>query len=59
MDAENIFECYARQAGWSQHSRESILLRYIENQNDAAGFADFLAQQVEEEEELAQEVEIK
>lgn len=52
MSGESIFEEYAQQAGWSAAVRAEILLRYIQDQQDEAGFEDFLRRQVVEEDEL-------
>jgi hypothetical protein len=52
--ADVLFEEYAARAGWSQATRETVLLRYIENQRGDDAFEDFLKRQVEEEEELGE-----
>lgn len=47
---DTTFYDYAERAGWTPSTQVCVLLRYIENQSDEAGFKDFLARQLEEEE---------
>lgn len=49
------FHDYAERGGWTTDTQVCVLLRYIENQGDEAGFKDFLARQLEEEESYGAE----
>lgn len=53
---DTTFYDYAERAGWTPGTQISVLLRYIENQGDEAGFKDFLDRQLEEEESLGAEL---
>lgn len=49
MSTETIFETTAASQGWTPVTQVSVLLNYIANQNSPAAFADFLAEQADEE----------
>jgi hypothetical protein len=53
VDADTIMARFAARAGWDSDSRLTLALRYIENQGANDAFRDFLAEQVADEEEMA------
>ena len=46
---ESILDQYADQQGWNDQTKITLLCRYIANQQSDDAFADFLAQQADEE----------
>lgn len=44
MSDRELFEITAAEEGWHERTQIDVLLQYIENQDSAAAFEDFLAQ---------------
>lgn len=55
MAAQDILNEHADKQGWDDSSMLEIALEYIDNQADDSCFADFVAQQVEDESEMTEE----
>ena len=49
MDAKDILEKIAARTGWNPDSMLEIACRYIDNQQSAAAFEDFVSQAADEE----------
>ena len=57
MTAEDTLGHFASRQGWNLDLQLTILLRYIENQQDNDAFEDFLQQQADLENGIGQEEE--